>query len=72
MAVGVELIVSLGTPAEGGAQERVANAARLYRDTQLIAVEVRRVTRVWMRPYVHQVSDSMALHQGEERPDIVV
>jgi hypothetical protein len=73
MAFGVELIFAPGTPTEGRAQERVAHAARrLYRGLQLIAVEVRRVARVRMRPYVHHMRDSVALHQGEERLDIVV
>lgn len=72
MTFGVELVCSLGTSAERRAQERVANAARLYRDLQLIAIEVRRVARVRMGPYVHQMRNLVALHQGEERPDIVV
>lgn len=72
MAFGVELIFASGTPPERRAQERVANVARLYRGPQLLAVELRRVARVRMRPYINQMRDLVALHQGEERLDIVV
>jgi len=72
MAVGVELIVAPRTPAERRAQELVADATCLHRGLQFLAVEMRSEARVRMRPYVHQLRDSVALHQGEERLDIVV
>jgi hypothetical protein len=72
VAIGVELIFTPGTPAERRAQVRVANATLLYRGLQLIAVEVGRVTRTRMGPYVHQLRDLVALHQSEEHPNLVV
>lgn len=72
MAVGVELIFTLGTPAERRAEERVANAAPLDRGLQLVAVEMRRVARVGMRPYVHHMCDAVTPHQGKEHLGIVV
>jgi hypothetical protein len=72
VAVSVELIFTPGSPAERRAQVRVANAALLYRDLQLIAVEVGRVTRVRMGPYVNQLRYLVAAHQSEEHPNLVV
>ncbi len=72
MTVGVELIFALRTTTERGAEERVANAAPLDRGLQLVAVEVRRVARVGMRPYVHHMRDAVTPHQGKEHLDIVV
>lgn len=72
MTFDVDLIFAPGSPAERRAQEHIAHAARLYRGLQLIAVEVRRVARVRTRPYVHQMRDLVALHQGEERRGVVV
>jgi len=72
MTFGVELIFPPGTPAERRAQERVAHAARLDRGLQLVAVEVGRVARVRMRPYVHHMRDLVAVHQGEKHLDMVV
>lgn len=72
MAFGIELIFAPGAPAERRAQKCVANATRFDRTLQLIAVEVRRVARVRMGPYIHEMRDLVALHQGEECSDIVV
>jgi hypothetical protein len=72
VTLGVELIFTPWSPAERRAQVRVANTALLYRDLQLIAVEVGRVTRVRMGPYVHQLRDLVAQHQSQECPKLVV
>lgn len=72
VALSVELISVPGSPAERRAQIRVANAALLYRGLQLIAIEVRRIAGVRMGPYVHQLRDPMARHQGKEHPNLVV
>ncbi|HTR73547.1 MAG TPA: hypothetical protein VMG80_08115 [Solirubrobacteraceae bacterium] len=72
MAVGVELVLAARTPAKRRPHERVANAARPYRRPQLIAIEVRRIPGVRMRPHVHQIRDLVASHKVEERLDLVV
>jgi len=72
MTVGVELIFAPRTPAERRTEERIAHVAPLDRGLQLVAVEVRRVARVGMRPYVHHMCDAVTPHQGKEHLDIVV
>ncbi len=72
VTIGVELIFVPGSPAQRRAHVCIANTACLDRGPQLIAVEVGRVTRVRMGPYVHHMRDPVALHQGEQHPDIVV
>jgi hypothetical protein len=72
MTIVVELIFTPRSPTERRTLEHVANTAPLDRGPQLIAVEVGRVTGIWMGPNVHHLRDLVASHQSQERPNLVV
>ena len=72
VAFGVQLVVALRTPAELQAEEHVADAAPLHRGLQLLAVEVRRKARIGMGAHIHEIGDLVALHQSDERLEVVV
>jgi hypothetical protein len=72
MAVVVVLVITLRPSAKREAKEDIGQPASLNRPLQLIAIEMRRVARIGIRPDVEQVGQVVLIHDPKKFLDLVV
>src|SRR5450759_2288234 len=60
VALGVVVLLPRRAAPQLGSQEQIANAACGHPRLELLAVEVRREPRVWIRPHIHEELDSLS------------